>query len=77
MIYAHTDSTTTIGAALPNTMPPAMGQIDFETPGQWGRLVRTNLNGRVQVFEADFGGGHRVITHVFWADPAADGRGGR
>lgn len=73
-IYAHTDSTTTIGAALPKDMPPAMGQIALDTPAQWGRLVRTNRNGRVQVFEADFGGGHRVITHVFWADPAADGR---
>lgn len=74
LIYAHTDSTTTVGQTLPSGMPPAMGQISFDAPAQWGRLVRTNRNGRVQVFELDFGGGHRVITHVFWADPAGDAR---
>lgn len=71
-IYAHVDSTTTIGSALPQAMPPAMGQIDFDTPAQWGRLVRSQARGRVQVYELDFGRGHKVITHVFWADPAAD-----
>jgi len=73
-IYAHLDSTTTIGAALPASAPPAMGQIDFDTPGQWGRLVRSSGNGRVQIFELDFGGGNRVVTHVFWADPENDAR---
>ena len=75
LIYAHTDSSTTVGATvLPKAMPPAMGQIDFDTPGQWGRLVSSNANGRSQVFELDFGRGNKVITHVFWADPAADAR---
>jgi hypothetical protein len=36
-------------------MPPAMGQIDFDNPGQWGKLVRSSANGRVQLFELDFG----------------------
>ena len=75
LIYAHGDDTTTVASAtLPRAMPPAMGQIDFDTPAQWGRLVRSNANGRVQEFELDFGGGHRVITHVFWADPQGDAR---
>jgi hypothetical protein len=73
-IYAHVDSTTTISAALPGAMPPAMGQIDFDAPGQWGRLVRSSRNGRVQVFELDFGRGNKVLTHVFWADPDRDAR---
>ena len=35
VIYGRTDSTTTVGAStLPKAMPPAMGQIDFDTPGQ-------------------------------------------
>ena len=73
IIYGHLDSTTTIGqSSLPSAMPPAMGNIEFENPGQWGRLVRSNGNGRVQVFEQDFGKGHKVITHVFWADPERD-----
>ena len=71
-IYSHLDSTTTVGASLPNAMPPAMGQIDFDTPAQWGKLVRSGGGGRVQMFEQDFGRGHRVITHVFWADPDRD-----
>ena len=75
LIYAHLDTTTTVGAsALPKAMPPAMGQINFDTPGQWGRLVSSSANGRSQVFELDFGQGNKVITHVFWADPAADAR---
>jgi hypothetical protein len=73
-IYMHLDSTSTIGSALPQAMPPAMGHIDFETPGQWGRLIHSSANRRVQVFELDFGGGHKVLTHVFWADPDADSK---
>lgn len=77
-IYSHLDSTTTVGAqTLPQDTPPAMGQIDFETPNQWGQLVRSSANGRVQVFELDFGRGNKVITHVFWADPEGDARGRR
>ena len=74
-IYAHLDSTTTLSASvLPKAMPPAMGQINFDTPGQWGRLVSSSANGRSQVFELDFGQGNKVLTHVFWADPVADAR---
>jgi hypothetical protein len=74
-IYAHQDSTTTVGqTVLPSDMPPAMGHINFEGPEQWGHLVRSNGNGRVQIFELDFGRGNKVITHVFWADPERDSR---
>jgi hypothetical protein len=51
-----------------------MGQIDFDTPAQWGELVRSVGGGRVQEYMLDFGRGNRVITHVFWADPDGDGR---
>lgn len=74
-IYEHLDATTTVGSAtLPSSMPPAMGQIGFDTPAQWGQLVRSSGNRRVQVYELDFGRGNRVITHVIWADPQADAR---
>lgn len=73
-IYGHLDSTSTVSAALPQAMPPAMGQISFDAPAQWGRLVRSSANGRVQQYELDFGRGNRVITHVFWADPQGDAR---
>ncbi|MGH9256432.1 MAG: hypothetical protein ACRD3C_17880 [Vicinamibacterales bacterium] len=72
-IYAHFDSTTTAAATKhPNGMPPAMGQIAFDTPAQWGRRIHASPNGRREMYEQDFGRGHKVITHVYWADPAAD-----
>jgi len=75
IVYAHLDSSTTVSSStLPSGMPPAMGQISFDNPGQWGRLVASSANDRVQMFELDFGRGHKVITHVFWADPEADGQ---
>ena len=75
IIYAHLDTTTTVGSStLSSIMPPAMGQIEFDTPAQWGRVVHSNPNGRVQIYELDFGRGNRVVTHVFWADPDADRR---
>jgi hypothetical protein len=74
-IYSHFDNFTTAGAlTLPAAMPPAMGQIDFDSPGQWGRLVHSAAGGRAQVYDVDFGRGNHVITHVFWADPQADAR---
>jgi hypothetical protein len=36
IIYAHFDSTSTVGAALPNSAPAAMTDIDLEGPNQWG-----------------------------------------
>ena len=70
-IYSHTDTTTTVAASVPASV---MNEIDFEGPGQWGRLVRSSRNNRVQTYELDFGHGNKVITHVFWADPDRDGR---
>ena len=72
-IYAHTDTTSTVGTlASVNGAPAAINQGDFDRPGQWGRLVRSSRNGRVQLYELDFGKGNKIITHVFWADPVAD-----
>jgi hypothetical protein len=74
-IYQHLDTTTTVGAStLPSAMPPAMGLIDFDNPGQWGRLVSRSRNGRSETYELDFGRGNKVVTHVFWADPNNDAR---
>jgi hypothetical protein len=70
-IYSHTES-----AAGDGVQPPgAAADGPFDAPGQWGRLVRTNANNRVQIYERGLGGNNRLITHVFWADPDADARG--
>ncbi len=76
-IYAHLDSTTTVGSTiLPSAMPPAMGDIDPDGPSHWGRLVSSSRDGRSQTFELDFGQGHKIVTHVLWSDEAL-GRGRR
>jgi hypothetical protein len=71
IIYQHLDSTTTIGQSVDSRgngqTPPAMNDLDLGGPNQWGRLVSSSRNGRVQVFELDFGNGNRILTHVFWA----------
>jgi hypothetical protein len=72
-IYAHTDSTTTIGQSQTGNAP-AMDQIEGEGPGQWGRLVRRTNGGRTETYELDFGHGRKIITHVIWADGARGNR---
>jgi len=71
-IYSHLDSTTTVGALLPQGAPSAMSDLSLDGPGQWGRLVSSTRNGRGQTYELDFGRGHKIVTHVFWADPDRD-----
>jgi hypothetical protein len=73
-IYAHLDDLSTAASAQSEDTPPAMNQIDFDTPAQWGRLIRSSPNRRAAVYELDFGRGHKVLTHVFWADPDSDAR---
>jgi len=68
-IYDHLDSSSTISAATPGAAP---ADADFDSPGQWGRLMRSNANRRVQIYERELGRGLKLITHVFWADPDAD-----
>ena len=74
-IYSHLDSTTTVGqSAGSGKQPPAMDLIDLDGPGQWGRLVAESANGGVQVYELDFGGGNKIVTHVIWAIGEERGR---
>lgn len=63
IIYAHFDSTTTVG-----TMPAGMKNGTFDTPAQWGKLKSLSANGRSAIYERDFGGGNLVLTHVTWAE---------
>lgn len=60
LIYDHLDSTTTISQTL---FP---GQGNFDNPTEWGRLVKKE--GRVAVFERDFGLGNKLFTFVIYAD---------
>lgn len=71
----HTDSTTTLSqTSAQGRMPPALTDIDFETPAQWGRLIRSTNGGRTELYELDFGGGHKLFTFVIWAEGHEHGR---
>jgi len=75
-IYKHTDGTTSASqASAQSAPPPAMSEIDFEGPGQWGKLVRSTHADRLHLYELDFGGGHKIFTFVIWADEEDRGRG--
>jgi hypothetical protein len=77
LIYEHLDSTTTVGQATAGAKaPPAMDEIDFAGPAQWGRLIRSTNQGRTELYELDFGGGHKVFTFVIWAEGEERGRRG-
>ncbi|MEO5679474.1 MAG: hypothetical protein ABIS47_07390 [Acidimicrobiales bacterium] len=61
-IYAHLDSTTTVGAA---TAAPSGAAVAVEE--QWGRSVRTDGRGRPSVFVHDVDRDRSVVTFVIWA----------
>jgi hypothetical protein len=69
-IYSHLDSTTTVKALQSEgAISPAMRDIAFDGPGQWGKLVGFTDRGITAVYEQDFGHGNKVITFVIFADP--------
>lgn len=60
-IYAHLDSSTTVGAE-----PAGFAEGEFATPAQWGKLVHTSADGGVSTYVREFGNGHRLVTKVTW-----------
>lgn len=67
-IYAHLDSTTTVGSALPPSVPPAMRNIVLNGVDQFGPIYKVVKNGKgmATYHMQDFGRGNKVVTHVFW-----------
>jgi len=68
-IYSHLDTTTTVGAALPPSVPPAMRNIVLNSVEDFGPVVKAVKNGAglATYHMQDFGHGNMVVTHVFWA----------
>jgi len=66
LIYAHLDSTTTVS---PLTSSSAKDDVDMNDPKNWGQEVSRTRGGHASVFEKDLGSGHKVLTHVYWAEP--------
>lgn len=63
LIYAHPDSSTTLSAGAPGSN----GQ-DLDDPQGWGTVVKKDGKGKPSLYEKDLGKGHKVFTHVFWAE---------
>lgn len=77
LIYnGHSDGSIT-AAQIAAKVPPGLSEIDFSGPAQWGRLVRSTNRGLTQLYELDFGGGHKLFTFVIWAEGGEGGRGNR
>ena len=69
-IYSHLDSTNTVGgasAAADAQLPAAMVGRDFDRPSSWGQLMKRSRDGARETYVRDFGHGHQLVTHVFWA----------
>ncbi len=62
-IYAHTDSSTTVGQSLPS----ALADLDLSDPSQWGRLIRGSRESGKSIHVREFAGDVKVFTFVTWA----------
>ncbi len=72
-IYTHLDNTTTVGqTAQQHAMPPAMTDIDYDGPEQWGKVVKGSRASGTSVHDLDFGHGNHIFTFVFWARGAQE-----
>ena len=60
-IYAHLDSTTTVGS-----MPAGFANADVHAQVNWGEKVSDN--GHSALFIRDFGNGFKIFTFVIWAE---------
>lgn len=60
-IYAHLDTTSTVG----QTSPQGAANGDFHSRAEWGKQIRDN--GYVGFYEHDFGNGNKLETFVIWA----------
>lgn len=60
LIYAHLDSTTTVGS-----MPAGFANADVHAQENWGEKVSDN--GKSALFVREFGEGFKIFTFVIWA----------
>jgi len=71
-IYKHLDSSSTLKySSTTSQSPSAVNNIRDRGPVDWGRSVHKSADGRVELFERDFGNGGRLLTLVIWADEEA------
>ncbi len=69
-IYAHLDGFTTVQSGTQKlpfglSISQEAKNSDAENRSEWGKELRNN--GRVALFERDFGDGNKLLTLVIWA----------
>ena len=69
-IYAHLDSSTTLQSGsqklpLGLSIAGSVQNGNFENRGDWGKELKNN--GRVALYERDFGSGYKLYTFIIWA----------
>lgn len=67
-IYAHLDSTTTLGSIV---LPKSKGngaKVNLDDPSAWGKGLRKDIKGKNSLFGKDLGNGEKLFTFVIWAD---------
>ncbi|MBI4414943.1 MAG: hypothetical protein HY566_01750 [Candidatus Kerfeldbacteria bacterium] len=67
-VYAHLDSTTTVGLSAPSRFANFNVNLDLDNPAEWGRVVKRSVDGRISLYVREFGFGRKVFTHVFWLE---------
>jgi len=69
IIYNHLDSATTVKQSVNGKAGAGNNEPERLGTAQWGKLVRSTNHGRTELYELDLGRGHKILTHVIWADP--------
>jgi len=68
-IYNHTESN--FAALSPNSSPASAPSLNGasagDSPAEWGRPVRSDAQGRPNLYVQDLGKGRMKVTHVLWA----------
>lgn len=67
LIYAHLDTTTTVGASLPGGASASTDE-EGSDPTSWGKATEKDAKGRPSQYEKDLGKGKKLFTFVIWAD---------
>ncbi len=72
-IYGHTDTITTVGAALlsrlgfGNSNKESRNDVDFTDSKEWGKSIKKDGHGKPSLYERDLDNGKKLHTFVFWA----------
>lgn len=67
-IYAHLDTTTTIGF---NTLGSSASEVT-DNPNSWGMLTSQSRNGRSSTYKKEHYDGSETATHVYWTEETAE-----